>query len=99
MIGNMPYLVPATALKQEEERLDALRNGAVLPPIETVRLKRDGSLVEVSVSTSIIRDEEGYPHSFIHVSRDMTERNRMEELLRRSEKLTTAYQFYCRSSS
>lgn len=61
VIGNMPYLVPATALKQEEERLDALRNGAVLPPIETVRLKRDGSLVEVSVSTSIIRDEEGYP--------------------------------------
>ncbi|MEK3866489.1 ATP-binding protein [Paenibacillus sp. FSL H7-0716] len=92
VIGNMPYLVPATALKQEEERLDALRNGAVLPPIETVRLKRDGSLVEVSVSTSIIRDEEGYPHSFIHVSRDMTERNRMEELLRRSEKLTTVGQ-------
>lgn len=92
VIGNMPYLVPATALKQEEERLDAIRNGAVLPPIETVRLKRDGTIVEVSVSTSVIRDEDGYPHSFIHVSRDMTERNRMEELLRQSEKLTTVGQ-------
>lgn len=92
VLGNKPYLVPATALKQEEERLDALKSGAVLPPIETVRLKRDGTIVEVSVSTSVIRDEDGYPHSFIHVSRDMTERNRMEELLRRSEKLTTVGQ-------
>ncbi|KWX79388.1 ATP-binding protein [Paenibacillus jilunlii] len=87
-----PYLVPATAQKQEETRLKELKNGAVLPPLETIRLKRDGSLVEVSVSSSVIRDEEGNPQSFVHVSRDMTERNRMEELLRRSEKLTTVGQ-------
>lgn len=87
-----PYLVPATAQKQEEARLQELKNGAVLPPIETFRLKRDGSVVEVSVSTSIIRDEEGHPQAFVHVSRDMTERNRIEELLRRSEKLTTVGQ-------
>lgn len=91
-VGKTPYLVPGTALKQEQARLNDLKNGAILPPIETVRLRRDGTIVEVSVSTSIIRDEEGYPHSFIHVSRDMTERNRMEELLRRSEKLTTVGQ-------
>lgn len=89
---KMPYLVPATALLQEEGRLEQLKNGASLPPVETVRLKQDGTLVEVSVSTSVIRDEEGHPHSFVHVSRDMTERNRMEELLRRSEKLTTVGQ-------
>lgn len=92
VLGNMPYFVPATALKQEEERLSVLKSGAVLSPIETVRLKRDGTIVEVSVSTSVIRDENGYPHSFIQVSRDMTERNRMEELLRQSEKLTTVGQ-------
>ncbi|MGN7765655.1 ATP-binding protein [Paenibacillus sp. 22594] len=89
---KMPYLVPATAQKQEEARLRELKNGAVLPPLETIRLKRDGSLVEVSVSSSVIRDEEGNPQSFVHVSRDMTERNRIEELLRRSEKLTTVGQ-------
>lgn len=91
-VSKTPYLVPATALRQETARLQLLREGTALPPIETVRLKRDGSVVEVSVSTSIIRDEEGHPQSFIHVSRDMTERNRMEELLRRSEKLTTVGQ-------
>lgn len=92
VLPRTPYLVPATAQRQEETRLKELKNGAVLPPLETIRLKRDGSLVEVSVSTSVIRDEEGNPQSFVHVSRDMTERNRIEELLRRSEKLTTVGQ-------
>ncbi|AIQ26859.1 histidine kinase [Paenibacillus sp. FSL P4-0081] len=87
-----PYLVPATVQEQEDIRLRQLKNGMSLPPVETVRLKRDGSIVEVSVSTSVIRDEEGQPQSFVHVSRDMTERNRIEELLRRSEKLTTVGQ-------
>lgn len=87
-----PYLVPATVQEQEDVRLRQLKNGMSLPPVETVRLKRDGSIVEVSVSTSVIRDEEGQPQSFVHVSRDMTERNRIEELLRRSEKLTTVGQ-------
>ncbi|UQZ34275.1 PAS domain-containing sensor histidine kinase [Paenibacillus sp. PK3_47] len=91
-LAATPYLVPATAQKQEETRLAELKEGAVLPPIETVRLKRDGSIIEVSVSTSVIRDEEGNPVAFVHVSRDMTERNRIEELLRRSEKLTTVGQ-------
>ncbi|WP_238655848.1 ATP-binding protein [Paenibacillus piscarius] len=87
-----PYLVPATVQQQEDTRLQLLKDGATLPPVETVRLKRDGSLVEVSVSSSVIRDEEGQPQSIVHVSRDMTERNRIEELLRRSEKLTTVGQ-------
>lgn len=87
-----PYLVPATVQEQENKRLQQLKDGATLPPVETVRLKRDGSLVEVSVSSSVIRDEEGQPQSVVHVSRDMTERNRIEELLRRSEKLTTVGQ-------
>ncbi|KGE19900.1 sensor histidine kinase [Paenibacillus wynnii] len=92
VVGKAPYLIPAPALQQEEDRLNELKKGRAVPPLETARLKRGGSVVEVSVSTSVIRDEEGNPLSFIHVSRDMTERNRMEELLRRSEKLTTVGQ-------
>lgn len=92
VIGKTPYLIPTPALKQEEQRLNELKQGRAVPSLETVRLTRGGAVVEVSVSTSVIRDEEGNPLSFIHVSRDMTERNRMEELLRRSEKLTTVGQ-------
>ncbi|AIQ10676.1 ATP-binding protein [Paenibacillus durus] len=92
VVGSTIRLVPDSVLKEEETRLQWLIKGAHLAPTETLRLKRDGSVVEVSVSTSVIRDEEGKPVSFVHVSRDMTERNRMEELLRQSEKLTTVGQ-------
>lgn len=59
---------------------------------ETVRLHKDGSQVHVSISESPVYDEDGLIVSFISISRDMTEHNKMEELLRRSEKLTTVGQ-------
>ena len=53
--------------------------GERLPPVETVRLHKDGSAIEVSISTSLVRDENGEVTSMISVSRDVTERNRIEE--------------------
>lgn len=90
--GESLLLIPDSVQEEENDRLERLIRGEQLPPTETLRLKRDGTVVEVSVSTSVIRDENGHPMSFVHVTRDMTERNRMEELLRQSEKLTTVGQ-------
>lgn len=59
---------------------------------ETVRLRKDGSQVEVSISVSPIFDQGGRITALISISRDMTEHNKMEDLLRRSEKLTTVGQ-------
>ncbi|WP_339819003.1 ATP-binding protein [Paenibacillus sp. FSL R7-0216] len=59
---------------------------------ETVRLRKDGSPVEVSISVSPIFDQAGKITALISISRDMTEHNKMEDLLRRSEKLTTVGQ-------
>ncbi|WP_018753765.1 ATP-binding protein [Paenibacillus sanguinis] len=66
------------------------RSASVLA--ETVRLRKDGSLIEVSISVSPIFNQEGEITALISISRDMTEHNRMDELLRRSEKLTTVGQ-------
>ncbi|HEY2493624.1 MAG TPA: ATP-binding protein [Paenibacillus sp.] len=92
VIGRALCFVPDFLEEEEEERQKQILNGVQLPAIETIRLKEDGSTVEVSISTSPVRNEEGDIVSLISVSRDMTERNRMEELLRRSEKLTTVGQ-------
>ncbi|MGF7050123.1 two-component system, sporulation sensor kinase E [Paenibacillus sp. DS2015] len=92
VVGRALCFVPDFLEKEEEQRLKQMINGVQLPPIETIRLKKDGSTVEVSISTSPVRNVEGDIVSLISVSRDMTERNRMEELLRRSEKLTTVGQ-------
>lgn len=91
-IGRRLEMVPPEHEDEEKERLNLLLAGERLAPVETVRKRKDGSLIEVSVNTSPIRDESGRITSLISVSRDVTERNRMEELLRRSEKLTTVGQ-------
>jgi len=92
VIGQKLELVPPSKLDEERDRIRRLREGERLPPVETVRMRKDGSLIEVSISTSLVRDEQGQVTSMISVSRDVTERNRIEELLRRSEKLNTVGQ-------
>jgi two-component system, sporulation sensor kinase E len=92
VVGRELEIVPDFLKEEEARNIQALRRGEQLPPTETLRLRRDGSLVEVSISTAPVKDDYGHIVSFISVSRDMTERNKMEELLRRSEKLTTVGQ-------
>ncbi|MFH0071077.1 PAS domain S-box protein, partial [Peribacillus sp. NPDC056705] len=92
VVGRIPALVPSEMVEEEAQRIKRLRDGERLPPIETIRLGKDGHPIEVSISTSLVRDEQGDITTMISVSRDVTERNRIEELLRRSEKLNTVGQ-------
>ncbi|NMO97888.1 PAS domain S-box protein [Paenibacillus lemnae] len=91
-VGRQLAMVPEKLQEEERGRLQRLLEGNTLAPVETTRIRKDGSRIEVSISTSPIRDEAGHITSLVSVSRDITERNRMEELLRRSEKLTTVGQ-------
>ncbi len=79
---------------QEENRrmLDLLLKGKELPPLETQRMTKSGEIIPVSVTVSPIRDSKGTIRAFASICRDMRSRNKMEELLRRSEKLTTVGQ-------
>ncbi|WP_054955422.1 PAS domain S-box protein [Paenibacillus dakarensis] len=92
VLGRKPEMIPPEVQKEEAERRKRLQAGERLTSIETVRKRKDGTMIEVSISTSPILDEAGNITSIVSVSRDVTERNRMEELLRRSEKLTTVGQ-------
>lgn len=94
IIGSKLDFVP---LFKEEETFEwrkeqELEQGGSFILAETVRLHKDGSEVSVSISESPMYNEEGEVSAFITISRDMTEHNKMEELLRRSEKLTTVGQ-------
>jgi two-component system, sporulation sensor kinase E len=91
-VGHSLPIVPESHLKEEREARDALLAGQKLPPRETIRRRKDGSCFEVSVTTSAIRDRGGVIQAFASITRDMTNRNKMDELLRRSEKLNTVGQ-------
>ena len=71
-----------------EEKLDALRKTALgerVPPFETVRLRKDGMSVHVSLAVSPIRDASGAVVASSTISRDITERKAADEALCRSE--------------
>jgi two-component system, sporulation sensor kinase E len=90
--GRQLKIIPPGTEEQMREQHAQLIEGMSITSNETTWMKKDGSRVEVSVSTAPVRDEAGEITALISVSRDITSRNRMEELLRRSEKLTTVGQ-------
>nr|WP_245339464.1 ATP-binding protein [Paenibacillus shirakamiensis] len=92
VIGKTLVYIPKAYEQEEQSWFYQLHKGIPIISAETMRLHKDGHEVRVSVSQSPIVDEEGQITAFVIISRDMSERNRMEELLRRSEKLTTVGQ-------
>lgn len=90
--GRLLKIIPPEAEEEMKKQHAQLVEGMSITSNETIWMKKDGTRVEVSVSTAPVRDEAGEITALISVSRDITSRNRMEELLRRSEKLTTVGQ-------
>ncbi len=67
--------------RQDEERgiLERIRRGERIEHYETVRQRKDGSLVDISLTVSPIRDAEGKIIGASKIGRDITERKRSEE--------------------
>jgi diguanylate cyclase (GGDEF)-like protein/PAS domain S-box-containing protein len=65
--------------------LEQIRAGERVENLETERRRRDGSVVPVSLTVSPIRDNAGRVVGASAIARDITERRKAEEALRRSE--------------
>ena len=66
---------------------EEIRLNGVVRHQDTVRLRQDGTRVEVSVSISPIKGDGGTVVGFSSIARDISERKRAEEELRRTELL------------
>lgn len=65
--------------------LERIRRGEKVDHYETVRRRKDGSLVDISLTVSPICDESGEIIGASKIVRDIGERKRVEEALRASE--------------
>jgi PAS domain S-box-containing protein len=77
-------LIPADRRYEEQRILDRIRHGATVPPYETIRRRKDGSLFDISLSVSPIIDETGQIVGASKIARDITARKRAEQDVRRS---------------
>ncbi|HEY7640831.1 MAG TPA: PAS domain S-box protein [Steroidobacteraceae bacterium] len=79
-------IVPPELHDEEAEVLARLRRGERVEHFETTRIAKDGRRVEVSLTVSPIRDEEGTIVGASKIARDIGERKRAERLLREAER-------------
>ncbi len=80
-------LIPPELQYEEPIILQKLRSGERIDHYETKRLCKDGSIVDVSLTISPIRDLSGKVIGASKIARDITGRKRAEAALLQSEKL------------
>ena len=78
-------LVPESHRKEMEKLFRAVLTGEPLPNREMVWTGKNGGLIDVSVTLSTIRDAKGKVTGVSAIARDITDRKKAEESLRRHE--------------
>lgn len=75
IIGKpITLLIPPDRLGEEPEILCRIKRGERVDPYESVRVRKDGSLVEVSLTVSPVTDSEGNVIGASKIARDITQR-------------------------
>ena len=78
-VGQSIYIIiPADRRAEEEMVLGRIRAGQMVDHFETVRRRKDGTLVEISLTVSPIRDSRGQVSGASKIARDITQRKRVE---------------------
>ncbi|HKD22113.1 MAG TPA: PAS domain S-box protein [Rhizomicrobium sp.] len=76
-------LIPSDRQEEETAIIGKIRSGDRIEHYETVRQRKDGSLVDVSLTVSPVRDRNGVIVGASKIARDISERKRNESLLER----------------
>src|SRR5581483_10463200 len=75
---SVTLLIPPERRAEERMILDRIRNGHRVHHYETVRMRKDGTLLDVSLTISPIKNTGGKVVGASKIARDITERKRNE---------------------
>ena len=79
-IGNpVTMLIPPDRADEKPTNPARIRNGERIDHYETIRRRKDGSLIDISLSVSPIRGGDGEVIGASKIARDITARRRAEE--------------------
>lgn len=86
MIGQpIIKLFPADRLSEETDILQRIRNGQTVEHFQTKRIAKNGTVLDISLTISPIKDSEGRIIGASKIARDITEELKGNEALRLSE--------------
>lgn len=80
----MRMLLPPESANEERDILDRIGRGERVEHFETVRMRKDGTQIDVSVTISPIRDSHGAIVGASNIARDISERRRSGQALNES---------------
>lgn len=78
-------LIPDDRLGEEPRILNLLRRGERVDHFETIRRRKDGTLLDISLTISPVKDKRGNVIGASKIARDITDRKRAEAALLASE--------------
>jgi len=86
---SVSILLPPDLPEEIGQIFKKIAQGESVDHYETVRVRKDGTCIDVSLTVSPVRDKSGRIVGASSVARDISERKRMEEALRETDKLVT----------
>lgn len=88
MVGtSITRLIPVDRQSEEELIIATVSRGESVEHFETLRLTKDGRLIDVSVTASPIRDANGTVIGVSKVARDISERKKLEQQFLRAQRM------------
>jgi PAS domain S-box-containing protein len=85
---SIRMLIPADLQGEEDDVLARIRAGEVVDHYETIRMRKDGQLLAISLTVSPIRSESGEIIGASKIARDISERTRLEAAAREHAAIT-----------
>jgi PAS domain S-box-containing protein len=82
---HITLIIPLERHAEESDILQRIRRGDRVDHFHTVRRRKDGTLIDVSLTISPVRDRSGRVIGASKVARDITEQKQAERALRESE--------------
>ncbi len=84
---HITVIIPADRLDEYRRMMQMIAQGNNVPPFETVRRRKDGKLIDVSVNFSPVRDRTGKVLATSVFAQDITEKKRLQEQFRQAQKM------------
>jgi PAS domain S-box-containing protein len=83
---SIRLIIPDSHQNEEDTILDRIRRGESVQHFETIRCRKDGSCLPISVTVSPIRDKAGTVMGASKIARDISERRRAEAFAQRAQR-------------
>jgi PAS domain S-box-containing protein len=84
---SIKTIIPKERLSEEDFVLSQIRKAIPIDHFETVRVRKDGTLIDVSLTVSPIKAHDGRIIGASKIARDISEQKRLQEQLEQSNRL------------